>query len=76
MAVAVKVLVCPLATDEISGVMLMLVSAAALTKRLAAGEVSPLNDAVMNVVPGAMPVATPVVELTVEMPVLSDDQVT
>lgn len=51
----------PLAMDDVAGVMLIPVSTAELTVRLAAGEVMPLNEAVTVVLPNATPVATPLV---------------
>lgn len=75
-AVAVKVAVCPWGVDEVGGVMLSPLSTAALTVRLAGGEVMPLSDATMVVPPIATPVATPVVLLMVAIKLLPVDQVT
>ena len=61
--------------DGAVGLMLIPVSAAAFTVRLAVGEVMPLNDAVMDVPPTPAPVATPAV-LIVAIELLPDDQVT
>lgn len=52
------------------------VSTAAVTDRLAVGEVMPFNKAVTVVPPTATPVAIPVVLLIVATPVLTDTQVT
>ena len=76
MAVAVKVLVCPLATDEMSGVMLMPVSAAVLTVRLAEGDAIPFNEAEIFALPADRPVAIPVLLLIEEIELLLVDQTT
>ncbi len=70
---AVNVTGSPLATDGADGVMLMPVSAA--MDKLVAGEVMPLNVAVIDVLPvAATPVATPIA-LIVATPVLEEAQV-
>ena len=72
---AVKVTGVPLGVDGVVGLMLIPVIEAAVTVRLAVGEVMPLAEAVTVVLPTATPVATPVVLLIVATPVLPDDQV-
>jgi len=74
--VAVNVTGVPLGVEGVAGVMLIPVMAAAVTDRLAVGEVMLLAEAVTVVLPTAMPVATPVVLLIVATPVLADAQVT
>lgn len=73
--VAVKVTGVPRDEDGAAGLMLIPVITAAVTNRLAAGEVIPLEDAVTLVLPTAPPLATPVVLLIVATPVLPDAQV-
>ena len=73
---AVNVTGVPLGVEGVAGVMLIPVMAAAVTDRLAVGEVMLLAEAVTVVLPTAMPVATPVVLLIVATPVLADAQVT
>jgi hypothetical protein len=51
----------PLGADGVVGLMLIPVITAAVTDKLAAGEVMPLEDAVTVVFPTPTPVATPVV---------------
>lgn len=58
------------------GLMLMLVIVAAVTDRAAVGEVTPLAEAVMVVLPTATPVATPVALSMEAMLLLADAQVT
>lgn len=65
----------PLAMDIVAGVMLMPVSTAELTVRLAAVEVIPLKEAVTVVLPNATPVATPLV-LIVATALSAEAQVT
>lgn len=65
----------PLATEVAAGVMLMPVSAGA-TVRLAALEVMPLNEADIEVLPKATPVATPVALLIEAIALLAEAQVT
>lgn len=76
MPVAVKVTGVPLGTEGVVGLMLMAVITAAVTDKLAVGEVRPLAEAVTVVLPTAIPVATPVLLLMVAMLVLADAQVT
>lgn len=66
----------PLGVDGVVGLMLIPVNTAAVTVRLAAGEVTPLADAVTRALPTATPVAAPVVPLIVATPELPDAQVT
>ena len=66
----------PLGMDGVVGLMLIPVTTAAVTDRLAVGEVIPLVEAVTVVLPTATPVTTPVVLLTVATPVLPDAQLT
>ena len=72
---AVNVTGVPLGVDGVVGLMLMPVITAAVTDRLAGGEVMPLEEAVIAVLPTAPPVAIPVVLLIVATPVLPDAQV-
>lgn len=58
------------------GVMLMPASTAVVTVMLAAGEVTPLNDAKTVVLPTIAPVAMPVVLLIVTTLLLPDAHVT
>jgi hypothetical protein len=58
--VAVKVTGVPLGVDGVVGVMLIPVSVAVFTVRVAPGETMPLAEAVTVVLPTATPVATPV----------------
>ena len=73
---AVKVTGVPLGVVGVAGLMLIPVSTAVATDRLAVGEVMPFSEAVTVVVPTAMPVATPVVLLIVATPVFAVAQVT
>lgn len=73
--VAVNVTGVPLGVEGVDGLMLIPVITAAVTDRLAAGEVMPLEEAITVVLPTATPVATPVVLLTVTTPVSPDAQV-
>lgn len=73
---AVNVTGVPLGVDGVVGLMLIPVITAAVTDRLAEGEVMPLAEAVTVVLPTATPVATPVVLLIVAILVLPDAQVT
>ena len=66
----------PLGVDGAVGVMLIPVITAAVTDRLAVGEVMPFNAAVTVVVPTATPVVTPVVLLIVAILMLPDTQAT
>jgi len=74
--VATRVTVEPLATEEFDGLMLMPISAAFVTVRLAAGDAKPFIAAVTVAVPTVIPVATPVAEPIVVTAVLLDVQVT
>lgn len=76
MPAAVKVTGTPLGVEGAVGLMLMLVIVAAVTDRAAAGEVTPLAEAVMVVLPTATPVATPVALSMEAMLLLADAQVT
>ena len=62
--------------DGVVGLMLIPVITAAVTDRLAVGEVMPLAEAVTVVLPSATPVTTPVLLLIVATLVLADDQIT
>ena len=73
---AVNVTGVPLGVDGVDGLMLIPVITAAVTDRLVVGEVMPLAEAVIVVLPTATPVATPVVLLIVATLVLADAQVT
>lgn len=73
---AVKVTGVPLGVDGAIGVMLMPVITAAVTVRLAAGEVMPFFEAVIVVPPSALPVTTPVVPSTVATAAPLDSQFT
>lgn len=73
---AVKVTGVPLGVDGVVGLILIPVITAAVTDKLAVGEVMPLAVAVTVVLPTAMPVATPVVLLIVAILVLADAQFT
>lgn len=73
---AVNVTDTPLGVDGAVGLMLIPVITAAVTVRLAVGEVKPLAEAVTVVLPTATPVATPVVLLIVATPVFPDAHVT
>ena len=66
----------PLGVEGVAGLMLSPVIAAAVTDRLAAGEVMPLEDAVTVVLPTPTPVATPVVLLIVATLASTDVQIT
>ena len=72
---AVKVTGTPLGVDGVVGLMLRPVITAAVTVRLAVGEVMPLEEAVTVVLPTATPVAMPVVLLIVATLMLPDAQV-
>lgn len=76
MPVAVKVIGVPLGEEGAVGLMLIPVSTAEITVKLEVFEVMPLSNAVMVVLPTAIPVATPVVLLIVAMLELLDAQVT
>lgn len=76
MPAAVKVTGTPLGVEGAVGLMLMLVIVAAVTDRAAVGEVTPLAEAVMVVLPTATPVATPVALSMEAMLLLADAQVT
>ena len=77
---AVKVTGVPLEIEGVVGLMLSPVIEAAVTVRLAVGEVMPLAEAeaeaVTVVLPTATPVATPVVLLIVAIFMLADAHVT
>jgi hypothetical protein len=56
--------------------MLMAVMTALVTVKFAVEDVMPLNEAVIEVLPAALPVATPVTLLIVATPLLLEDQAT
>ncbi|OGS97137.1 MAG: hypothetical protein A3H31_08890 [Gallionellales bacterium RIFCSPLOWO2_02_FULL_57_47] len=76
MPVAVNGVVVPFAIEIEVGVTAMLVSVAAVTVILAAGDVMPLREAVMVVVPTATPDTTPVLGPTLAVEGAADVQVT
>lgn len=71
-----KVTGVPFGVEGVVGLMLIPVITAAVTDRLAVGEVIPWAEAVTVVLPTATPVVTPVVLLIVTIPVLADAHVT
>lgn len=71
---AVKVTAVPLGVDGIAGVMLIELSNASVTDRVAADEVILSKVAVTLALPNAKPVATPVLLLIVATPVSADVQ--
>ena len=73
---AVKVTGVSLRVDFVVGVMLIPVSTAGLTVRLAPGDVMPLADALIVAIPTATPVTVPVLLLIVATPVSVDVHVT
>jgi hypothetical protein len=66
----------PLAVEGAVGLMLIAVMTALVTVKFAADDVMPLNEAVIEVLPAALPVATPVALLIVATPPLLEDQAT
>lgn len=66
----------PLAVEGAVGLMLIAVMVALVTVKFAADDVMPLNEAVIEVLPAALPVATPVALLTVATLLLLEDQTT
>lgn len=73
---AVNVTGVPLGVEGVAGLMLIPVITAAVTDRLAVGDVMPFNVAVTVVLPTATLVATPVVLLIVATVMSADAQVT
>ncbi len=74
--VAVNVTDLPFGVEGARGLMLIPVNTAAVTDRLATGEVIPFADAAIVVLPTATPVATPVMLLIVATAVLPDVHIT
>ncbi len=73
---AVKVTGVPFGVDFVVGEILIPVNVAAVTDRLASGEIMPFTDAVTVVLPTAIPLALPVELLTVAILALAAAQVT
>ena len=73
MPVAENVTVWPLGVDGATGLMLIFVSTAEVTVRLAEGAIMLLTDAVIQVLPITTPVAIPVALLILAIAVFADD---